>query len=215
MARKLIPSNTKREDCVQTPLDLAIDIVNHFKPQGSVLEPCKGDGNFIKAYETYNLINQFTGNDGIKWAWTEILEGKDFFEWKEKIDWIITNPPYSKMRKFMQHSMIVADNIVFLTTINHLWLKARLRDVENAGFGIKEIIIFDTPKTFPQAGFQIGCFHLQKNYVGDIKYGQMTVSDVCPTESLIGIKRKPCEVSQIPNGTSLNSDIIQNSGEID
>jgi len=27
------------------------------------------------------------------------------------------------------------------------------------------------------------------------------------TPRLIGIKRKPCEVSQIPNGTSLNSDI--------
>ena len=27
---------------------------------------------------------------------------------------------------------------------------------------------------------------------------------------LIGIKRKPCEVSQIPNGTSLNSDIMFN-----
>jgi len=31
-----------------------------------------------------------------------------------------------------------------------------------------------------------------------------------PTENIIGIKRKPCEVSQIPNGTSLNSDIKQN-----
>ena len=30
---------------------------------------------------------------------------------------------------------------------------------------------------------------------------------ICPTGHLIGIKRKPCEVSQIPNGTSLNSDI--------
>lgn len=27
---------------------------------------------------------------------------------------------------------------------------------------------------------------------------------------LIGIKKKPCEVSQIPNGTSLNSDIMRN-----
>jgi len=27
---------------------------------------------------------------------------------------------------------------------------------------------------------------------------------------LIGIKRKPCEVSQIPKGTSLNSDIMRN-----
>jgi len=32
-----------------------------------------------------------------------------------------------------------------------------------------------------------------------------------PQLHIIGIKRKPCEVSQIPNGTSLNSDIIQNS----
>ena len=31
------------------------------------------------------------------------------------------------------------------------------------------------------------------------------------TQSLIGIKRKPCEVSQIPNGTSLNSDIEEPS----
>jgi len=32
---------------------------------------------------------------------------------------------------------------------------------------------------------------------------------------LIGIKRKPREVSQIPNGTSLNSDIIHNfEGEL-
>ena len=29
-------------------------------------------------------------------------------------------------------------------------------------------------------------------------------------KDLIGIKRKPCEVSQIPIGTSLNSDIKRN-----
>src|SRR3990167_5621762 len=181
MARKLIPTNTKREDCVQTPIQLAVDIMNHFRPSGKVLEPCKGDGNFIEAYNTYNLITQMQGNQGIQWVWCEILEDKDFFDFKEMVDWIITNPPYSKMRKFLQHSMEVADNIVFLTTINHLWLKARLRDIQEKSFGIKEIIIFPTPKTFPQAGFQIGCFHLQKNYVGDIKYVQMSVSDVCPT----------------------------------
>ena len=44
---------------------------------------------------------------------------------------------------------------------------------------------------------------------------QTLLSQPSAEGSLIGIKRKPCEVSQIPNGTSLNSDIIQNSGEID
>jgi len=205
MARQLIPTNKKREDCVQTPLDLAIDIVNHFKPQGKILEPCKGDGNFIKAYETYNLINQFSGQDGIKWAYTEILEGKDFFEWTEKVDWIITNPPYSKLRKFLQKSMEVSDNVVFLTTINHLWLKARLRDIDNAHFGIKEIIIFDTPKTFPQAGFQIGCFYLKKGYVGEIKFGKMEpiknkgVKSGCNADCHDGIPPKAKVLGILPN----------------
>ena len=85
------------------------------------------------------------------------------------MDWIITNPPYSKMRRFIQHSMEVSDNVVFLTTINHLWLKARIRDIGEKGFGIKEILLFNTPKEFPQTGFQMGCFYLQKNYTGDIK----------------------------------------------
>jgi hypothetical protein len=156
MARKLIPTNTKREDCVQTPVELAEKIVEHFNPKGRILEPCKGKGNFLSVLPKNAL-------------WCEVLEGKDFFDFEEKVDWIITNPPYSKMRKFIQKSMEVAENIVFLTTINHLWLKARLRDIEEKGFGIKEILLFSTPKNFPQSGFQIGCFYLKKDYVGDIK----------------------------------------------
>lgn len=162
MNQKLIPSNTKREDCVQTPIEVATLIVNHFRPSGKVLEPCKGDGNFLKAIGGYG--------QNVSTLWCEILEGKDFFTFNEKVNWIITNPPYSKMRKFIQHSMEVSDNIVFLTSINHLWLKARIRDINEKGFGIKEIMLLDRPDTFPQSGFQIGCFHLQKGYKGDIKF---------------------------------------------
>ena len=154
----LIPTNTKRNDCVQTPIELAEAIVKHFKPAGKILEPCKGDGNFLKA------LPEDT-------EWCEVLEGKNFFDYDGKVDWIITNPPYSKMRNFIQKGMEVSINIVFLTTINHLWLKARLRDIKERAFGIKEILLFNTPTTFPHSGFQIGVFHLQKDYVGDIKFG--------------------------------------------
>ena len=157
----LIPTNTKREDCVQTPIEYAQAIIDHFKPNGKVLEPCSGEGNFLKVYP-------YT-------AHCEILEGSDFFEETETYNWIITNPPYSKMRRFIQHSMEIADNIVFLTTINHLWLKARMRDIEQAGYGIKEIVVFDTPKTFPQSGFQIGCFYLRKGWKGDISFKKLEV----------------------------------------
>ena len=177
MKRKLIPTNTKREDCVMTPQDLASTLVKHFNPTGKVLEPCKGTGNFIKAIEGYG--------QNVSILWCEITEGKDFFDFKDKVNWIITNPPYSKMRKFIQHSMEVSDNIVFLTTINHLWLKARIRDIQKAGFGIKEIMIFDTPKTFPQSGFQIGAFYLKRDYIGDIKFTQLN------TKELVSIPPNP------------------------
>ena len=109
MKRKLIPTNTKREDCVMTPQDLANALVQYFKPKGTILEPCSGKKAFIKALRNYdyNLIVYSC----------ELTEGTDFFDFKHKVDWIITNPPYSKMRKFIQHSMEVADNIVFLTCI--------------------------------------------------------------------------------------------------
>ena len=190
---KLIPSNSKREDCVQTPKEYAETIVKHFKPTGYVLEPCKGEGIFLEAIKGY-------GQNIHTLDWCEILEGKDFFDYNNKVDWIITNPPYSKMRKFMQKSMDISDNIVFLTSINHLWLKARLRDVFEKGFGIKEIIIFDTPKSFPQSGFQFGCFYLCKNYKGDIKFKILNINPnqtkliggngIPPTNKLVGILPK-------------------------
>lgn len=163
---KLVPTNTKREDCVQTPINYAKRISNYFNPSGKILEPCCGDGNFVK--ELMKLQN-------VRVVSYDILNGIDFFDEIRHFDWIITNPPYSKMRKFIQKSMQVSDNIVFLTSINHLWLKARLRDIENAGFGIREIVIFNTPKTFPQSGFQFGCFHLKRGYIGDIKYNRIEV----------------------------------------
>ncbi len=65
--------------------------------------------------------------------------------------------------------MELADDIYLLFTINHIWTRARLRDIKEQGFGIKEICIFDTPKTFPQSGFQLGMVHIKKGYRGDVK----------------------------------------------
>jgi len=158
--RPLIPIMIKRNDCVQTPIKVAEMLVKHFNPKGKILEPCKGKGNFLKVLPK-----------GTKWC--EILEDKDFFKFEGRVDWVITNPPFSQMRKFIQKAIEISDNVVFLSSINHLWLKARLRDIFTAKFGIKEIVIFETPKTFPQSGFQIGAFYLKKNYIGDIKFQKL------------------------------------------
>ena len=150
---RLIPKGGNDE--VYTPIELCNWIIDYFKPKGKILEPCYGTGNFYQ-----NKV--FT-------AWNEIKMDSDFFENKDKYNWIITNPPYSQFRAFLNHSMELADNIVFLTSVNHFWLKARIRDMKEKNFWFKEIIVIDTPKTFPQSGFQIGIVHIQKDYKGDMK----------------------------------------------
>lgn len=151
--------NYKSDDVVMTPEDLAIRLINHFQPIGRGLEPCRGTGNIWK-----HLDNA---------EWCEITEGKDFFNFNKHVDYIFTNPPWSQIRKFLIHSYEIADNIYILFTINHLWTKARLNDMRQAGFGIKEICIFDTPDNFPQLGFQVGMVHLQRNYTGNITFGEL------------------------------------------
>jgi len=139
-----------------TPIDICQHIVEHFNPTGTILEPCCGIGNFLKVMPTAD--------------WCEITKGKDFFKVKGYWDWIITNPPYSIYRPFFNKAMEVTDNIVFLQLVNATFYKARLRDMRAKYFGIKEIWCIDTPKEFPQFGFQMGCVHYKKNWVGEILF---------------------------------------------
>jgi hypothetical protein len=105
--------------------------------------------------------------------WCEIKQGRDFFAWTERVDWIMTNPPWSQIRRFLQQAMSVADQIVFLMTINHVWTKARLRDIRAAGFGLREIVLVDMPPTFPQSGFQLGAVYLSRGWTGAIKLSEL------------------------------------------
>lgn len=136
------------DDIVMTPVSLAKKLVSHFSPKGKGLEPCCGTGNILK----------FLPNAD----WCEISKGRDFFKYNEKVDYIFTNPPWSQIRNFLIHSMEIANDIYFIITINHLWTKRRLKDIFEHNFGIVEVCIFDTPKEFPQSGFQVGMVHLRK-----------------------------------------------------
>lgn len=158
--RSLIPKGGN--DRVMTPDSLALDIVKHFMPFGTkCLEPCKGEGAFIRAFENF----------GISPEWCEIDQGKDFFEYKEKVDWIITNPPFSILSDFLEHSLKSADNVVFLCLGNALFFKKRIRLINQANFGFKEIVFIDTPPPpWPQFGIQMAVVHLQKDYRGKVLF---------------------------------------------
>jgi type I restriction-modification system DNA methylase subunit len=158
MSRPLTPKGGN--DRIYTPDDLARKIVEHFQPEGTILEPCKGTGAFLKHLPLHA-------------RWMEIDEGRDFLNESSgkgwRYDWIVTNPPYSKFRAFLKRSMEMADNIVFLSLLNAFFMKARLRDIQEQGFGFREILMVDTPPSpWPQMGIQLAATHIQHGYSGPV-----------------------------------------------
>ena len=151
-------------DRVYTPDDLAYQIVKHFNPSGLLLEPCIGQGAFVRAMERVCLGSHITGY--------EIDLGLDFLTGTPfKHAWTITNPPWSKLRAFLKKSMECSDNVVFLCLVNAFFMKARQRDMQEAGFGMKEILFVPTPpKPWPQAGFCLGAVHIQRGYTGPVTH---------------------------------------------
>ena len=100
--------------------------------------------------------------------WCEISLGRDFLGYEDRVDWILTNPPWSQIRPFLNHAMQVADNVVFLLTINHIWTRARIRDIQSHGFGLKEICLLEMPESFPTSGFQLGAVHISRGWTGPV-----------------------------------------------
>lgn len=160
MSRPLTPKGGN--DRVYTPPALAKRIVEHFQPSGSCCEPCYGKNAFYDVLVATVKVNHVRG--------FELDEGLDFLQTNRSVgsyDWIITNPPWSQLRAFLNKSMEVADNVVFLCLVNAFFMKARQADMKDAGFGMKEIVFVPTPpKPWPQTGFSLGAVHIQHGYKG-------------------------------------------------
>lgn len=159
----LVPSrNAPVRDQVMTPPDLASAIIAHFEGQmtGRILDAARGQGAFYDRFPAR-----------LEKAWCELAEGRDFLNWTQPVDLIMTNPPWSRLREFTRHAMSLAPNIIWLAPIVNLTTKARLRDIEAACFGIAELVMIDTPKGWPQSGFQLVAAHLKKGHRGEWRVG--------------------------------------------
>lgn len=144
-------------DVVYTPKAWAKDIVEFFKPEGVCLDPCRGGSAFYDELPEPKL-------------WCEIEDGVDFFQHKQKVDWIISNPPYSAFSKWLDHSLPLAEHIVYLIPVNKLLSSlGKLQKVEAFG-GIKHIRYYGTGRDagFP-FGFPVGAVYMQRDYKGPIE----------------------------------------------
>jgi hypothetical protein len=152
--RRLSPGpNLAHHDLIMTPPELARRIVDYYAPRGRLLDPCRGAGAFYNAMLPYS--------DDVRWC--EVAEGRNFLTYREPVDWIITNPPWSKFRPFLRHAMELAPNVVFLATITHFVTKARLREMASAGFGVTCFMLVDQPPSpWPGSGFQLAAVLMQR-----------------------------------------------------
>lgn len=91
-------SNYVSNDLVMTPLELAQEICWHFRPNGNMCDPCRGEGAFWESMTTFSYRDDEP-------QWYEITEGRDFLSVdipERYYDWIITNPPWSKIGDWHQ-----------------------------------------------------------------------------------------------------------------
>ena len=146
------------KDVVYTPAWLAEKIVGHFAPTGKCLDPCRGDGAFLRLLP-----------GGAQWC--EIAEGRDFFSWGELVDWVIGNPPYSCLLGWIRHSFKIADNVVYLMPLHRVFSSYEfLAELQRWG-GVREIVVVGTGTTagFP-FGHALGVVHYKRGYCGETRW---------------------------------------------
>lgn len=164
--RRLVPEgNAPDADLVYTPRDLARAIIGELQPHlfGHVLDPARGEGAFYDAFPAH-----------LSRHWCEISAGRDFLAWSQPVDWVITNPPFSRFRDFLLHAMAVADHVVFLAPLTHFTTRHRIDAISAQGFAPRKIMLVPTPKDWPSSGFQLAAVWLQKGWRGKVEIAAIT-----------------------------------------
>jgi hypothetical protein len=144
-----IKSREVANDVFITPLDLAktqIDLID-CKVSDIWYDPFKNSGSYYNQFPTENKL------------WSEILEGKDFFEFNEQVDIICSNPPYSMIDNILKKCIELKPRIIsLLIGINNLTCK-RIELMNKNNYGLTKIHFCKVYKWFGMSTivqFEIG-----------------------------------------------------------
>ena len=152
----------RERDVVYTPDPIAKEIIDRYGlalegRQTKVLDPCRGEGAFARQIPDC--------------LWCEVSCGVDFFNWRDPVDWIVGNPPYSILQAWLEHSFQLADHVVYLLPIAKVFgSRKRLLSIANYG-GIAEVY---APWTGRSIGFEFGwacgAVYMRKGYKGPTQF---------------------------------------------
>ena len=125
-----IKHRQKPNDVIYTPRDLAKTLVDKIPigEKDSLYDPFKGGGAFFDHFPEKQTK-----------VWSEIEQGRDFFEYDIKVDWCISNPPWSMVDKVLEHTCEISRKGFAYLLNNHGCTPRRLEICEEAGFGLTQM----------------------------------------------------------------------------
>lgn len=168
----------RTNDKIYTPLKISKMIIDSLpiKEEDTLYDPFYGNGSFYEQFPKQNKL-----------YFSEIDLGKDFFEFETKVDWIISNPPYSIFDDVLKHSFEIAENVVYLIPANKIFASMnRIRQTLNYG-NIKEMRLISASKCGFPFGFPCVSIWIKKNYKGSTEIKLMENKDTNENISLFSL----------------------------
>ena len=142
------------KDVFYTPTDLVklhLDLVKPYVQDGDVIyDPFFGKGAYHNAFPSAFLSNTF--------QFSEIEMGKDFFEFDEEVQVIISNPPYSMIDKVLEKSVALNPHVIsYLIGFHNLTTK-RIEYMNQQGYGLEVLHLTKVMKWY---GMSVVCIFVK------------------------------------------------------
>lgn len=135
--------NVLPRESYPTPKSVVVTLLSRLsiRPADNFLEPCRG---------TDAIWDHINLPDSQK-HWAEIEQGRDYLntEFPNKMDIIITNPPFSLTEEFIEKSLSELNEdgtMAYLQRVNFLGSKKRVPFWKKVGFPDKSPIIIPRPR---------------------------------------------------------------------
>jgi len=124
-----IKKRDNANDVFITPVELCKEHINmiEYKNDDIWYDPFRNTGNYYNNFPNDNKL------------WSEILDGKDFFEHYEEVDIICSNPPYSMITRVLEKCISLKPRIISLLIGMMNLTPKRVEDLNKAGYGLVKL----------------------------------------------------------------------------
>ena len=151
-----------KDDFVKTPKEVTQALLKYEKFEGTVLEPCCGDGAISKVLEDkgYKVVSK----DKNDYGYGEVC---DLFSNIDSYDNIITNPPFTQQQLVKKHLLPLANKkLCLLWYVKNLGNEIETKTSKN----LKTVYVFNRRIEWVETklGWLFGWYVWEKGYEGDV-----------------------------------------------